>query len=53
MILVHIIISPKGVHQTSVEADMGEEKEAKAFYRKIKPHLLKLNQQLKEKEMTV
>ena len=48
MILVHVVITPKGVHQTNIEAPINEEHEARTFYNRLKPLLRELDRTIAE-----
>lgn len=48
MILVHVYISPRGVHQTNVEVPMDRQEEARLFYEFLKPLLRDLDQTIND-----
>lgn len=48
MILVHVLITPKGVHQANIEAPINEEREARTFYNRLKPLLCDLDRTIAE-----
>lgn len=48
MILVHVYISPKGVHQTKLETYINEDLKARQFYARLKPLLCDLDRAIAE-----
>jgi hypothetical protein len=43
MVLVHVTLSPKGIHKADVVMTMDEEDEAREFYSRLRPHLTHLD----------
>jgi len=45
MVLVHVILSPNGIHKAEVVMLMDEE-EGREFYSRLRPHLTHLDQRI-------
>lgn len=51
--LVYVTISPMGVHEARLEAQMDEEEAAKDFYRRLKPLLEELSRTVALKDTSL
>lgn len=59
MVIVHVTLSPKGIHKAEVLMPMDKEDEGREFYNRLRPHLthldrligdLKISQQRRERK---
>jgi hypothetical protein len=48
MVLVHVTLSPKGIHRAEIFMSMEEEDEAREFYTQLRPHLTHLDRLIGE-----
>ena len=46
MMVIYVIITPDGVHGARIEALIDEQKEARAFYDRLKPFLKDLSENI-------
>jgi hypothetical protein len=52
MVLVHVTLSPKGIHKAEIVMPLDEEDEDREFYTQLRPHLTHLDRLIGELKLS-